>query len=176
MGLTCSGKTTTFKKFADDYGYDYISPDDIRMEICGDIKYQTEQNSLAFEERNRKIWNEVKKRLKESLLEGHTAVIDSVFNDIKKRKEFLDFARENGADKIQGVYIDTSLEVAKERNCNRERHVPEEVIEKISLDFEENRPKNEEGFDSMFTLDEYQKLVDAEIKTKEGELRKQFNR
>lgn len=125
-------------------------------------------------ERNQEVWNEARKRLKELLQQEHTVVFDATFTKAEARKSFLDFARESGAEKIQGIILDTPPEVAKERNRKRARHVPDAVIERMAGELRGAKPKTEEGFDSVFTLDEYQNLIAAEIKSGEGSLRKQF--
>jgi len=166
IGIPGSGKTTAIKKFAKEYGYGYISPDDIRIEMLGDI---------ADQSKNKEVADEVRKRTKEFLDIGETVVVDTVFGSSKGRKDFLDFARESGAEKVQGVFFDVPAEVAKERNKNREDHqVPEAIIEKIAADFKESKPEIEEGFDGIFTVDEYQHLTEAEIKNGETSIRKNF--
>lgn len=174
IGIPASGKTTVLKKFAEKYGYDYICPDDLRLEMYGKIEYKISSKDNSWKIKNKEVWEEVRERVKESLVNGNTVVLDAVFNDPKKRKDFFDFVKENGAEKIQGIYVDTPIEVAKERNREKERRVPEQIIDKIAADFEEVKPKIEEGFDSMFTVDEYQNLVASEIKMGEGSLKKEF--
>ena len=127
-----------------------------------------------MEVRSREVWDEARKRTRGSLENGNTLVFDAVFNDADKRKEFLDFVKENGAEKIQGIYIDAPIDVAKKRNSERERKVPEQIIDNIAADLKEAKPKIEEGLDSIFTIDEYQNLIAAEIRSPEGNIRKGF--
>lgn len=159
IGIPGSGKTTVLKEFAEKYGYDYVCPDDIRMEISGDAKDQS---------KNREVWELAHQRLKDYLAEEKTVVFDATFANPEGRKKFLDFSKESGASKIQGIYFDVPLEVAKERNARRDRQVPEKVLENMESSLSGAKPKIEEGLDSIFTLDEYQKLVRAEMKS-EGE-------
>lgn len=174
IGMPASGKTAVLKELAREYGYDYICPDDLRLEIYGQIQYTVEPNDDSWKERSKEIWEKAKEKTKESLEMGNTVVFEAVFNNPEKRKEFFDFARQNGAEKIQGIYIDADVEVAKRRNKERERMVPEPIVDKIVEDFKENKPKVENGLDSIFTIDEYQNLVAAEIKKEEGNLKKEF--
>jgi predicted kinase len=166
IGIPGAGKTTVIKEFAKQYGYGYISPDDIRIEMLGNI---------ADQSKNKEVAEEVRKRTKGFLDIGESVVVDTVFGNSMGRKDFLDFAKASGAEKVQGVFFDVPVEVAKERNINREDHqVPEPIIEKIAKDFEESKPAIEEGFDGIFTVDEYQHLVEAEIKRGETSIRKSF--
>ncbi len=164
IGVPGSGKTTTLKKFAEKYGYEYLSPDDIRIAMLGEI---------ADQSKDKEITNEVRRKTKEFLKLGNTVVVDTVFSDAKKRKEFLDFARENGAEKIQGIVFDVPIKIAKERNKKRrDHHVPEQIIDRLTSELEETKPEIKEGFDGIFTLDEYQNLIEAEIKSGETSIRK----
>lgn len=164
IGIPGSGKTTTLKEFAGKYGYGYISPDDIRIEMLGNI---------ADQSKNKEVADEVRKRTKEFLDSGETVVVDAVFGNVKGREDFLKFARENGAEKIQGVVFNVPVEVAKDRNRKRTDHqVPEETIDKIAAEIKKAKPGLEEGFDGIFSMDEYQELTEAEIKKGEGSLKK----
>lgn len=174
IGIPASGKTTILREFAQKYGYDYIGLDDLRLEIYGKIEYETSTENEDWKQRNKETWKEVKKRIQESLLNDNTVVLDATFSTKEKREEFLDFLRENGAEKVQGIYVDTPVDVAKERNEKRKRRVPEEIVNKIVNDFEKEPLKIEEGFDGIFTVDEYQNLVQAEISRGEGSLKKEF--
>jgi predicted kinase len=153
IGVPGSGKSTLLKKMAGSHGYAYLSTDDIRKELTGNIEDQS---------RNREVWEEAKKRLKEKLQEDKPVVFDATFTVVEERRNFLDFARANGARKIQGIFLDTPPEVAKERNRTRDRQVPEYVIDKMSDRLRYSPPKPEDGFDAVFTFDEFEHLKEAE--------------
>jgi predicted kinase len=175
MGLPASGKTVVLKRFADKYGYEYISTDELRKEMFGKIEYEVAPlKQEEWKKKNDKVWDEARKRLREMILGGDTVVFDAIFNNSDLRKEFIDIARQAGVEKVQGIYIDISEEASKRRNLERDRRVPEQIIEKISNDFKESGPKLNDGFDGIFTLDEYQNLVSAEKKHEEGEINKEF--
>ena len=167
IGIPGSGKTTVLKEYAEKYGYDYICPDDIRKEMLGDA---TEQS------KNIEVWDEARRRTKDLLSQEKIIVFDATFTNAEMRKKFLDFVRENGAEKIQGILFDTPLEVAKERNLKRERQIPEHVIEKMESDLRNTKPKIEEGLDAIFTLNEYQELIDVERKSEGEDFRKESER
>ncbi len=165
MGIPGSGKTTVLKKFASDYGYSYICPDDIRLELLGDAKDQS---------KNKEVWDEAYSRLGKYLKEGSTVVFDATFADARARENCIRIAREHGANKIHGIKIDISMESAKDRNSKRERIVPEYVLERMHKNLDSNPPKIDEGFDSIFTIDKYHQLIKAESKIKQEVINREF--
>lgn len=167
IGIPGSGKTTLLKEFSEKNGYSYICPDNIREELTGNAADQT---------RNPEVWQIAYERLAEQLGSGQTVVFDSTLTDPERRTQFIDLARQNGAEKIYAVHADVPLETAKERNVARERVVPEHVLDMMDKNLEDNPPSVEEGVDMVFTFDEYQKLLEAE-RMHEGKItHKSFNR
>lgn len=167
IGIPGSGKTTVMKNFAQQYGYSYICPDDIREELTG---------SMIDQSKNKEVWDEAHKRMKKQLDEGKTVVFDATFTNPEQRKEFLKFAKENGAEKIQGVYLDVDLETAKERNELRERQVPNHVLERMDKSLNDFPPEIKDGFDSIFTLDNEKKIIEAEMERENKIIHKEFGK
>ena len=167
IGISGSGKTTVLKTFADKYDYAYICPDDIRKELTG---------SSFDQSKNTEVWMEAKRRMLEKFHEGKTVVFDATFTNLEQRKEFLLFARENGAGKIEGIFLDIPLEITKERNKGRERKVPDYALDRMDKAIRDFPPKIKEGFDSIFTLNEEQKLIEVEMMGKEKILKREFGK
>jgi len=120
------------------------------------------------------VWEESYHLLEKYLKEGNTVVFDATFAKLSTREKCISLAHKFGADKIQGIYIDSSMEIAKDRNSNRERVVPEHIIESMHKNLNLNPPEMQEGFDSIFTLDEYHQFIKTELKTKEKNKEKEF--
>jgi len=154
VGLPGSGKTTALKQFADKNSYVYICPDDIRTELTGNASDQS---------KNREVWTEAHKRTANALEKGENVVFDATFARDSERKNFITFAREHGAEKIQGVVVDVDFETASERNKMRDRVVPEYAMKKMHSMLSEAPPEITDGFDSIFIIDEFQKLKHVEI-------------
>jgi len=156
MGIVIpgSGKTTALKPFAEQNAYAYLCPDDIRIELTG---------NSADQSRNREVWAEAHKRVAHALENGLTIVFDETFARDSERKNFIAFAHEHGATKIQGVVADVSFEIARERNLARDRVVPEHAMERMRQMLLDVPPEIADGFDSLFFIDEFQKLKQAEI-------------
>lgn len=167
VGVPGSGKTTVLKEFSSRYGYSYISPDDIRLEITGNAADQT---------KNSEVWDEAYVRTKNELQSGKTVVFDATFVNPKQRRDFINFAKENGAEKVQGVFLDIPIEIAKERNENRERIVPEYAMDRMNESLRKFPPQIEDGFDGLFSLNEMGDLTDAEINYENNVISREFGR
>ncbi len=165
IGVPGSGKTTLLKRFADENEYAYICPDDIRQELTG---------SASDQSKNREVWVEAYKRTEEGLLGGKSIVFDATFANPEQRKDFLSFVRQKGAEKIKRVYVDGDLEIAKERNSQRERVVPEHAIQRMHKSLQDFPPEVSDGFDTIFTLDSEQNLLDAEMKRENKIVSREF--
>ncbi len=166
IGIPGAGKTTLLKTFALTHGYVYVSPDDIRKELTGNEINQT---------RNADVWEEVHERCREGLRNG-TIVLDSTMVNTEQRKSMLAFLREHGAEHIQGVYCDAPFSTALERNSDRERVIPGHAMARMKRLITEAPPETSEGFDSLFTFDEYGALVRAEMMHGGQEVAREFKK
>jgi predicted kinase len=147
IGIPGSGKTTILKPFAESHSYVYISPDDIRAQLLGD---ETDQS------KNVEVWREAYRRVADSLKKGKTVVFDATFAKDFERKDFIQFARRHGADKINGAFAKVSPKIAYKRNRARGRIVPLHAIERMNTMLEKAPPIVEDGFDRVFDLTEIQ--------------------
>lgn len=152
MGLPGAGKSKVLKEFCDKYGYEYISVDEVRE------KFGLTRGQPSTE----REWDDIRSRTIEQYKAGSTVVVDGTFlGDVRKR--FIDFARENGIRKIQGLLIDTPEEIAWKRNLSRETKTPREVFDNRLDNLKKYPPEIAEGFDSMFRLNENGEMVDAKL-------------
>lgn len=161
IGLSGSGKTTTLESFAQKYGYRYISTDNVRANF----------NINRGETSTAGVWDEIRKQVKEGINSGETIVMDSTFVTGPDRRTFIEFIRECGAEKVQGVFLDTPAEFAWQRNSERERNVPKEIFDSRRRDLENEPPHPGDGFDALFTLNEFQEMVRAETKEQSKEFK-----
>jgi predicted kinase len=160
IGIQGSGKTTAMKAFAERYGYSYLSPDGIREELLGNPYDKS---------RNDEVRRLLRERAKEFLANNQTFIVDSTLVNQEQRTEFLQFLRENGATKIQGVFFDTPLEIARERTLKRTPLLRKDAIDEYHADLQKSLPQTSDGFDALFTLDEFQGVESAEL-AREGDI------
>ncbi|MEN9405644.1 MAG: hypothetical protein RLY47_603 [Candidatus Parcubacteria bacterium] len=165
IGIPGSGKTTALRPFAENNAYTYISPDDIRAEFTGNTLNQS---------KNKEVWQEAHRRVAESLEKGETVVFDATFAKDFERKSFIQFARKHGAEKVQGVFAAVPFELANERNAARGRSVPEHAVSRMHEMLTDNPPVVEDGFDSVFDINELQELERAEMKIGDDTVAREF--
>ena len=135
VGLPGSGKSTLIKRYKE---YKVHSSDDIREELTGDINRQ-DINSLVFKT--------LHNRVKEDLLNGQSVIYDATNLNRKRRKAFLQELNNIPCWKYC-LLIATPFEVCLERNSQRDRKVPYNVIERMYKNFD--IPWYNEGWDNIW--------------------------
>lgn len=135
IGLPASGKSTIAKELSKSEDAIIVSSDEIRQEF-GDINDQSQ---------NAKVFEEVEKRIKEGLL-NKNVIYDATNINYKKRKAFLQRLNKMEVKKI-AVLVATPYEECLQRNAQRKRKVPEEVIKRMYFNF--YIPQYYEGFDEI---------------------------
>ncbi|QQS21042.1 MAG: ATP-binding protein [Candidatus Moraniibacteriota bacterium] len=149
IGIPGSGKTTLLEPFSRQNHYIYICPDNVREELTGSSKDQS-QNPL--------VWRMCFQGVAASLQRGISFVFDATFTLPEQRERIISLSRESGVKTIIGVYFNTLLETALNRNAKRDRVVEESVLKKMHYNLQEFPPKREEGFDVLLTEKEFIKV------------------
>lgn len=138
VGLPASGKSTYAKKYTETHKNTiWLSSDNIRKELYGD---ETIQNNPE------KIFLLMRVRTKEALMQGINVVWDSTNINYKRRMAFLQELNKIPCEKIC-ILMATPYEECLKNNANRERKVPEEVIERMYRHFDV--PWYYEGWDNI---------------------------
>ncbi len=136
VGIPGSGKTTLAKKIVA-RGYHCLNADSIREELWGDAADQREPE---------KVFGIFFKQLDEALAEGKDIVIDNTNINTKQRKPIVDRASKAGYKDIQLWLLDVPLDVCLERNKNRPRAVPDDIVANMFMTLNRTgRPRREEG-------------------------------
>lgn len=136
-GLPGSGKSHKAKELAEQYKANIHSSDSIREELSGDVNNQN-INELVF----RTLHN----RIKEDLRNGKNCIFDATNISYKVRMSFLQQLNNISCEKIC-VLMATPYEECLKRNKQRERKVPEHVIERMYRGFDV--PWYYEGWDQI---------------------------
>lgn len=126
-GIPASGKTTLSAFLVQSKNLVKICPDDIRLEICGDMKDQSQ---------NKRVFEIAFERCKSALSQGNSVLIDATNVTRKSRKGWCDLGKSFNA-QITVYVLSTSFDECKRRNQARsERVVPDFVIDRMIASYE----------------------------------------
>lgn len=136
VGVPGSGKSTLAQRLIDK-GYAVLNADSIRQELWGDSNDQREPD---------KVFEIFFKRMEELLDQGSDIVVDNTNTNPRHREELINRARRKGYSDIQLWVLDVPLETCLERNRQRNRNVPEDIVSKMHGTLNgPGRPKKHEG-------------------------------
>ncbi len=137
-----AGKSFYVPHLEDKYCAITLSSDKLRTILCNGNTNDQSKNGLVFT---------VLKAAMELLLEdGHSVILDTTALTVSIRADYLKVAKKLGV-VTRAVYIKASIEKCKERNRNRDRFVPEDVIAKQFTKLV--IPTESEGFDFVDVID-----------------------
>lgn len=144
VGIAGSGKSTLYEEQYAHAGMVYVSSDEIRERVFGDVNDQT-HNEKVFE---------IMKQDTLAALRGHKDVFYDATNlSAKRRIAFLkNLQKFENVRKVCVVNV-VPFHVALERNLSRERCVPNEVIFNMMKRFEV--PHKSEGWDEIIVHNEF---------------------
>ena len=151
-GIPASGKSTTAHFLQQSIGNaPVVSMDDIREELFGTRKYQ-KQGGLVYD-------LSVGKTIR-LLQERDVVIYDATNRTRKARRKLVETIQKYYDCLVYCVFMDTPLEVALERNANRDKsiQVPPAVIHRMFDTLEAPREENEEYFKEIYII--YPKIFD----------------
>lgn len=133
VGIPGSGKTTFREAFIKkNPEFTYISPDEIREEVTGNISDNSQDS---------RVWGLVYKRLQEFIHKGVSVIFDATNINPKTRQQIESIAKDNINSFVFYKIFDIPASVAKERirkdiekGVNRS-NVPDEVIDRMYSKF-----------------------------------------
>ncbi len=145
IGPAASGKSTLAEKLAATDNYNIVSTDAIRAELFGEESIQGDWQLIETEALN---------RIQKSLAAGRPVIYDATNTKRPWRMELLTKIRllspQNS--RWMGWYLETSLEICLERNRQRYRQVPPEVITAMHGTLKKFPPIAAEGFIDVVTF------------------------
>jgi len=147
IGIPASGKSYIANRFAEEYadrpnGVVIHSSDELRKELFDDVNEQCQNDTL---------FQELHKRVKTDLKDGKTVIYDAT--NIHRRNRIA-FLNELKSAKIKCYktccLVVSTYEDCLKRNSERERSIPESVIERMYKHFEP--PMIQEGWDQITVI------------------------
>ena len=121
IGIVASGKSFYAQELALKENAIIHSSDLLRIEMFGDINFQ---------DKNGELFQELHRRIKTDLINGKNVVYDATNLNYKKRKAFLEELKKINC--IKECYlVATPYEKCLEQNRQRERKVPEHVLDRM---------------------------------------------
>lgn len=147
IGIPGSGKSTLAQSMMRSAPslYAYVSPDQIRAELYGDMSIQGEWSA---------IWSRIQTQIQEAAHQGKTVIYDATNYKRKYRKEVIDLLRSHHFQPITGIALHMPLWVCLHRNQLRPRQVPEDVIIDMYRCLVLNPPSLQEGFDRLLVQED----------------------
>ena len=158
-GVPASGKSTVANNLAQHFGEQkavVISMDAIREKWFGTRKCQDRGDEVYAQSVDDVL----------SAFESCDIVIYDATNRTRKaRRKLVETIQKYYDCLVYCVFMDTPLEVALERNANRDKsiQVPPAVIHRMFDTFEPPREENEEYFEEIYII--YQKIFDINTET-----------
>ena len=140
VGIPASGKSSYSRQLASTSNAKIISTDLIREKIYGDANYQGTWKNIEVE-----IYKLMKKYIKKNI----SFIVDATNTKKEHRAPLLKFS-----DSIEWVcyWLDTDLQICKERNLERLRTVPNNVIDNMHYQLIKTPPRLSEGFSRIFKI------------------------
>lgn len=162
VGVPGSGKSFVAEKKSEEFGIPILSSDNLREELTGDAGNQ--------EIPNEKIFKELGDRAEKSVEKKESFIWDSVNIDSEYRREYIKQFKKNGA-KVICLLMTTPKNICIERNKDRARVVPTDVVEEMDSKLTKNEIDTKlDLFDEIKTIDEkgqeikvYDRGIDEEM-------------
>ena len=129
IGIPGSGKSTWAKEDAKSKSNVlWLNADSIRKELYGDESIQG-NGQIVFEV----LYDKLRRGLLNNKIE--TIYVDNTSTTLKARKAIYDIVEKTNPDTLIKIKEFNNFELAKERNKNRERVVPDEVMDRMIKQF-----------------------------------------
>ncbi|MDL5052471.1 AAA family ATPase [Desertifilum tharense] len=144
IGLPGSGKSTFARQLiANCPSYQLVSTDEIRAQLFGDEGFQGSWMQ---------VWRQVEREFHQAVQQQAPTVYDATNAKRSYRQEAIALARQSGFTLITGIWLDIPLAVCLERNRERSRQVPEEIVLQMHRQLSDAPPSLAEGLDELVRL------------------------
>lgn len=148
IGLPGSGKSTLAQQWVHLGDRRIISTDHIRAQLFGDA---------AIQGTWLQVWREVRCQLRQAAEQVRRGQLQSVLLDAthviqKQRRQAIALARNCGFTHITGLWLDIPLATCLQRNQQRSRQVPSEIIAQMHRCFVGALPSLQEDLDRLIIV------------------------
>lgn len=165
-GLPASGKSTFANQLKDEFGYNILSPDDIKYNLAkidnNLDKYESELVDI-LPKYNKKAWETITFNLIDNIKNNVKTVIDNTFTTKKSRKQILNITKKFKVPTLM-IYLDCMPNISIRRNNQRrntiityrnnipiyKKSVSDEVIQNMYI--KQELPSLDEGFDNIYCI------------------------
>jgi len=144
IGCPSSGKSTLADNLIkQNPNYQIVSTDKARAQLFGDESVQGNWQQIE---------NEIFRQIKEHFNLGHSVIYDATNAKRPWRMELIQKLKQFGESDIIGLHLKTPLEICKQWNQQRDRQVPELVIEDYYQALKQFPPMPAEGFTTVIDI------------------------
>lgn len=149
IGLPGSGKSTWAEYFSrGEPPLKLIATDQIRGQLFGD---EAIQGAWFL------VWNQVVGQLQQAALQTKDgrlggAIYDATNTRRRGRRDVINTVRDAGFSKILAVWFDTPIALCLQRNQQRSRQVPPDVIHTMARQLAGAPPHVDEGFEALYRI------------------------
>jgi predicted kinase len=149
VGLPASGKSTAVAPIQTLYpNLMVVSPDRIRADLYGDAAIQGDWAAIE---------SVVERGLRQAsaaiaLGQSPVAIYDATNANPTHRIEAIALARDCGFTTVIGLWFDVPIVLCLSRNQDRDRRVPEAVIERMDVMLRSHPPQLADGFDRVIRI------------------------
>lgn len=151
-GIPGSGKSTWCKQSLAPNTAVVLCADEFRLAMTGRDYYPPVEEF---------VWGCVKITARVLLARGMTVVIDETNITVNARRRWIQLAQEMNK-KIECHYFDEPFDVCARRNRDREKRVPDSVLQRMHDQFEP--PVPEEGFAAVYVHGRNCRIIRAEAR------------
>ena len=173
MGIAASGKSSITKQLSDKYNAEIISSDSLRDEMFKLELENRELDKVYSAESKEKVYDEMISKISENMQKGKSSIADATFlfeAGEKARRRIYELATKYQIP-LRVIILKTPVDLAKELNQKRARHVSDDVIEKMweqmNSTYDYIIEELEELPNTKYKVIETKALVDKEIKNDE---------
>ena len=175
-GMKTVNSDAEFEFLLKKYGFETVGKNKLDIDLWPDDVFQQVTGGSKDDPSLRMFAKELTKQRMKQYTEGRLGmIIDGTGHDYGKVAEEKKKLEKLGYDTYM-VFVNTSLEVAKQRNQERERSLPEDLLEKSWKDVQQNVGKfqNLFGQSNFIVVDNSKFLDEKEAQKKFGRIVKKY--